>query len=160
LMPPAPESPEPTGAYSLGDPLYAPGGIFAGKFKLREKLGEGGMGKVFVADQLDPVQRRVALKVLKAGLECPGVAARLEQERQALALMDHPNIAKVFLAQVGQGLGMFSLPETLLSARNLGRVYYKQKKYPQAEALLTETLVGHRKVLSGEHPWTLGTLQD
>jgi serine/threonine protein kinase len=95
-MPPAPESPELTGAYKPGDPLDARGGIFAGKFKLREKLGEGGMGKVYVADQLHPVQRRVALKVLKADLESPGVAARLEQERQALALMDHPNIAKVF----------------------------------------------------------------
>ena len=54
------------------------------------------MGRVYAADQLQPVQRRVALKVLKADFASPGVPARFEQERQALALMDHPNIAKVF----------------------------------------------------------------
>lgn len=76
------------------------GQIFAGKYKLREELGEGGMGVVFVADQIEPVQRRVALKVIRGGADSAHVLARFEQERQALALMDHPNIAKVFDAGV------------------------------------------------------------
>lgn len=71
-----------------------------GPYKLREKLGEGGMGTVYVADQKEPVQRRVAIKLIKGGSDSKGLLARFEQERQALALMDHPNIAKVFDAGV------------------------------------------------------------
>src|SRR5262245_41569611 len=81
-------------------PAVEPGRVFAGRYKLREKLGEGGMGVVFVADQTGPVQRRVALKIIRAGLDTHRLLARFEQERQALALMDHPNIAKVFDAGV------------------------------------------------------------
>ncbi len=77
-----------------------PGTIIAGKYKLREKLGEGGMGSVWVADQTEPVQRRVAIKLIKAGSDSKSMLARFEQERQALALMDHPHIAKVFDAGV------------------------------------------------------------
>src|SRR5262249_9650480 len=77
-----------------------PGQVFAGRYKLREVLGEGGMGVVFVADQTEPVLRRVALKIIRAGLDTRRLLARFEQERQALALMDHPNIAKVFDARV------------------------------------------------------------
>jgi tetratricopeptide (TPR) repeat protein len=95
-MSPAPASPDLTGAHTPTEPIDPPGSIFAGRYKLLEKLGEGGMGKVYVADQLDPVQRRVALKILKADFDSANVAARFEQERQVLALMDHPNIAKVF----------------------------------------------------------------
>jgi serine/threonine protein kinase/tetratricopeptide (TPR) repeat protein len=91
--------PPPTGAYF---PALEPGRLFAGRYKLREKLGEGGMGAVFVADQTEPVQRRVALKIIRAGLDTRRMVARFEQERQALALMDHPNIAKVFDAGVDQ----------------------------------------------------------
>jgi serine/threonine protein kinase len=76
--------------------------LFAGRYKIREKLGEGGMGAVFVADQIEPVQRRVALKLIKGEFATSATLARFEQERQALALMDHPNIAKVFDAGVGQ----------------------------------------------------------
>src|SRR5579864_4876881 len=89
--------PEKTGAYLLA---VEPGQVFAGRYKLREKLGEGGMGVVCVADQTEPVQRRVALKIIRAGLDTHRLLARFEQERQALALMDHPNIAKVFDAGV------------------------------------------------------------
>ena len=71
-----------------------------GPYKLREKLGEGGMGTVYVADQKEPVQRRVAIKLIKTGSDSKSLLARFEQERQALALMDHPNIAKVFDAGV------------------------------------------------------------
>ena len=91
-----PPPPELTGSYALGPSGETLGDTFAGKFKLREKLGEGGMGRVYVADQFQPVQRRVALKVLKTGLNSTAALARFEQERQALALMDHPHIAKVY----------------------------------------------------------------
>jgi WD40 repeat protein len=91
--------PQPTGAYV---PAVEPGQVFAGRYKLRQKLGEGGMGVVFVADQTEPVQRRVALKIIRAGLDTHRLLARFEQERQALALMDHPNIAKVFDAGMDQ----------------------------------------------------------
>src|SRR5512137_2428518 len=66
-----------------------------GRYKLREKIGEGGWGVVYVAEQEQPVRRRVALKVIKLGMDTKEVVGRFEAERQALALMDHPNIAKV-----------------------------------------------------------------
>jgi serine/threonine protein kinase len=66
-----------------------------GRYKLLEKIGEGGFGAVYVAEQKEPVKRRVALKIIKLGMDTRQVVARFEAERQALALMDHPNIAKV-----------------------------------------------------------------
>ncbi len=66
-----------------------------GRFKLLEKIGEGGCGVVYVAEQTEPVRRRVALKVIKLGMDTRQVVARFEAERQALAMMDHPNIARV-----------------------------------------------------------------
>src|SRR3989442_2244745 len=66
-----------------------------GRYKLLQKIGEGGCGVVFMAEQTEPVRRRVALKVIKLGMGTRSVIARFESERQALALMDHPNIAKV-----------------------------------------------------------------
>ena len=66
-----------------------------GRYKILEKIGEGGCGVVYVAEQTEPVQRRVALKVIKLGMDTKAVVARFEAERQALAMMDHPNIAKV-----------------------------------------------------------------
>jgi tetratricopeptide (TPR) repeat protein/tRNA A-37 threonylcarbamoyl transferase component Bud32 len=71
------------------------GAIIAGRYKLLEAIGEGGMGEVWVADQLEPIKRRVALKLIKPGMDSRAVLARFEAERQALALMDHPNIARV-----------------------------------------------------------------
>src|SRR5271167_1313002 len=67
-----------------------------GRFRLLEKIGEGGFGVVYVAEQKAPVRRRVALKIIKLGMDTRSVVARFEAERQALAMMDHPNIAKVF----------------------------------------------------------------
>src|SRR6185503_12830287 len=67
-----------------------------GRYKLLERVGEGGCGVVYVAEQTEPVRRRVALKVIKLGMDTKQVVARFEAERQALAMMDHPNIAKVF----------------------------------------------------------------
>jgi eukaryotic-like serine/threonine-protein kinase len=66
-----------------------------GRYKLLEKIGEGGCGVVYMAEQEEPVRRRVALKIIKLGMDTRSVVARFEAERQALALMDHPNIAKV-----------------------------------------------------------------
>ena len=66
-----------------------------GRYKLLERVGEGGCGVVYVAEQTQPVRRRVALKVIKLGMDTKQVVARFEAERQALAMMDHPNIAKV-----------------------------------------------------------------
>ena len=70
-------------------------GSVIGRYKLLEQLGEGGFGVVWAAEQREPVKRRVALKIIKLGMDTKQVVARFEVERQALALMDHPNIAKV-----------------------------------------------------------------
>ena len=70
-------------------------GMRIGPYRLLHVLGEGGMGTVYLAEQDEPVKRRVALKIIKAGMDSAKVFARFEQERQALAMMDHPNIAKV-----------------------------------------------------------------
>jgi tetratricopeptide (TPR) repeat protein len=79
-------------------------GTIIGSYKLLEQIGEGGFGLVFMAEQQQPVRRKVALKVLKPGMDTRQVIARFEAERQALALMDHPNIAKVLDAgETGSG---------------------------------------------------------
>ncbi|HKQ50578.1 MAG TPA: tetratricopeptide repeat protein [Phycisphaerae bacterium] len=75
--------------------LEAPG-MQIGRYKLLQRVGEGGFGVVFMAEQTEPVIRRVALKIIKAGMDTRQVIARFEAERQALAMMDHPNIARVF----------------------------------------------------------------
>jgi serine/threonine protein kinase/tetratricopeptide (TPR) repeat protein len=87
------------------EPPLASDRLFGNRFKLRQKLGEGGMGEVWVADQIEPVLRRVALKLIRPGLDSARLLARFDQERQALALMDHPNIAKVFEAGITQPKG-------------------------------------------------------
>ncbi len=77
-------------------PGEEPLGTKIGRYKLLEKIGEGGCGVVYLAEQEEPVRRRVALKIIKLGMETKSVIARFEAERQALAMMDHPNIARVF----------------------------------------------------------------
>src|SRR5262245_38300847 len=90
---PAPVSP--------GEPASEPGGtdqpgaVLAGRYKLLERIGEGGMGTVWMAQQTEPVKRLVAVKLIKAGMDSGQVLARFGAERQALALMDHANIARV-----------------------------------------------------------------
>jgi len=94
--------PNRTAAYLLSIEV---GAIIGGRYKLLEKIGEGGMGTVWVAGQTEPVRRKVALKLIKPGMDSQAVLARFEAERQALALMDHPHIAKVFdggLTEIGR----------------------------------------------------------
>src|SRR5262245_39819479 len=79
----------------VNEPISERAGTIIGRYKLMEQIGEGGMGLVFVAEQQYPVRRKVALKVIKPGMATRSVVARFEAERQALALMDHPNIAQV-----------------------------------------------------------------
>jgi serine/threonine protein kinase len=111
---PAPEPSEDTAAFASAEPNPAvldpatdkhtvdlpgkdqhAGTVIAGRFKLLEPIGEGGMGSVWRAQQSEPVKRFVAVKLIKAGMDSRQVLARFEAERQALAMMDHPNIAKV-----------------------------------------------------------------
>jgi len=79
----------------MESPISEGPGTKIGRYKLLQKIGEGGMGVVYMAEQEEPVRRRVALKIIKLGMDTRQVVARFEAERQALALMDHPNIAKV-----------------------------------------------------------------
>ena len=83
-------------ANGMGSGALAAGQIFAERFQLIRKLGEGGMGQVWLAEQTSPVKRQVALKLIKAGMYDESVAQRFQSERQSLAIMDHPAIAKVF----------------------------------------------------------------
>src|SRR5262249_20308060 len=76
-------------------PIAEGPGACIGPYKLRQALGEGGMGIVYLAEQDHPVRRRVALKIIRPGMDTAQVIARFAAERQALALMDHPHIAKV-----------------------------------------------------------------
>jgi serine/threonine protein kinase/WD40 repeat protein len=78
-------------------------GTLIGRYRLLQEIGEGGFGVVFMAEQTEPVQRKVALKVIKAGMDTREIIARFEAERQALALMDHPNIARVLDAGTTSG---------------------------------------------------------
>jgi serine/threonine protein kinase len=74
----------------------APGDDDFGRYRIIGPLGEGGMGTVYLAEQSEPIRRRVALKVVKLGMDTAQVLARFDNERQALAMMDHPNIARIF----------------------------------------------------------------
>jgi WD40 repeat protein/serine/threonine protein kinase len=80
---------------TIDQPIVESAGTVIGPYKLIEQVGEGGMGMVWMAQQTEPVRRRVAVKLIKAGMDSKQVIARFEAERQALALMDHPNIAHV-----------------------------------------------------------------
>ncbi len=102
-----------------------------GPYKLLQQIGEGGMGVVYMAEQTEPVERRVALKIIKPGMDTRQVIARFEAERQALAMMDHPNIARVLDAGTtgeGQGSGVKGreLPgaQPLTLGRCTGRPYF------------------------------------
>jgi serine/threonine protein kinase len=89
------EMPGPTGTIRIPAIPSEKSGDRIGRYKLLQQIGEGGCGVVYMAEQEEPVRRRVALKVIKLGMDTKSVIARFEAERQALAMMDHPNIAKV-----------------------------------------------------------------
>jgi eukaryotic-like serine/threonine-protein kinase len=89
------QSPDPDLTLSASSPrVAAPEQI--GPYRLLQLVGEGGMGEVWLAEQKAPIRRTVALKLIKVGMDTKAVVARFESERQALALMDHPCIARVF----------------------------------------------------------------
>ena len=71
-------------------------GTKLGPYEIVAKIGEGGMGEVYLAQQTEPIKRKVALKLIKVGMDTKEVIARFESERQALAMMNHPNVAKIF----------------------------------------------------------------
>src|SRR5262245_61012049 len=97
--------PGPTASFRLADPPpdSVIGTIIASRYKVRQEIGEGGMGSVYLADQMQPVKRHVALKLIRPGMDSRMVLTRFESERQALALMDHPNIARVLDAGATDG---------------------------------------------------------
>jgi serine/threonine protein kinase len=97
------ESPPWAVAEPLDNAVVEQPGSVIGRYELIDQIGEGGMGVVFMAEQTTPVKRRVALKIIKPGMDTRQVIARFEAERQALALMDHPNIAKVLDAGTTEG---------------------------------------------------------
>src|SRR5687767_5060923 len=105
LSAPAVDAPEPRSDphANVERPMAEGPGTVIGPYKLLEQIGEGGMGMVFLAEQTHPVRRQVALKVIKAGMDTRQVIARFEAERQALAVTDHPNIAKVLDAGATDG---------------------------------------------------------
>src|ERR1041384_7887881 len=74
-----------------------------GRYKLLENIGEGGFGEVWMAEQREPVKRRVALKIIKLGMDSRQIVARFEAERQSVAMMDHENIARIFEARMTEG---------------------------------------------------------
>jgi len=98
----------------LSAPLAEKTGDRIGRYKLLQQIGEGGCGVVYMAEQEEPVRRRVALKVIKLGMDTKQVIARFEAERQALAPMDHPNIAKIYDA----GVTEIAAPESEGRARH------------------------------------------
>ena len=137
-LPPA-EAGEPTGAYTpprlpetgdFGDPTARVGATLAGKYKLVEEIGAGGMGSVFMAQQTEPVKRAVAVKVIKAGMDSRAVLARFEAERQALAMMDHPNIARVLDAGTTDGGRPFFVME-LVKGQPLTKFCDERKLTPR-----------------------------
>jgi serine/threonine protein kinase len=118
---------------SSKETTFEPLGSHIGRYKLLEKIGEGGCGVVYMAEQEEPVRRKVALKIIKAGMDSRQVIARFEAERQALAMMDHPNIAKVLDAgtiqmQSGEGRMQSSSADSALTTRQSslspGRPYF------------------------------------
>jgi serine/threonine protein kinase/tetratricopeptide (TPR) repeat protein len=113
-----------------GSQLAEAPGTIIGPYKLLQQIGEGGMGTVYMAEQTEPVHRRVALKIIKPGMDSRQIITRFEAERQALALMDHPNIARVFEAgTIGSEprtsvSGSPQTPQPLTDVRGSGRPYF------------------------------------
>src|ERR1043165_5496079 len=112
-----------------------------GRYKLLQKIGEGGCGVVYLAEQEEPVRRRVALKIIKLGMDTRQVIARFEAERQTLALMDHPNIAKVLDAGATDAGRPFFVMELVRGVRITD--YCDQNNLPTEDRLKLFTQVCH-----------------
>src|SRR4051794_10434625 len=104
-----------------------------GRYKLLEKIGEGGFGEVWMAQQREPVKRRVALKIIKLGMDSRQIVARFEAERQALAMMDHPNIARIFDADVTETGRLYFVMELVRGIKITE--YCDQNQLPTLERL-------------------------
>jgi serine/threonine protein kinase/formylglycine-generating enzyme required for sulfatase activity len=123
------------------EPVTEKGGDRIGRYKLLQQIGEGGCGVVYMAEQEEPVRRRVALKVIKLGMDTKSVIARFEAERQALAIMDHPNIAQVFDAGATETGRPFFVME-LVRGRPITR-YCDENNLPPVERLRLFSQVCH-----------------
>src|SRR4051794_31776831 len=104
-----------------------------GRYKLLEKIGEGGFGEVWMAEQREPVKRRVALKIIKPGMDSRQIVARFEAERQALAMMDHANIARIFDADVTEAGRPYFVMELVRGLKIT--VYCDENQLPTPERL-------------------------
>lgn len=91
-----------------------------GRYKLLEKIGEGGFGEVWMAEQRQPVKRRVALKIIKPGMDSRQIVGRFESERQGLAMMDHANIAKIFDADITDTGRLYFVMELVRGIKRAG----------------------------------------
>ncbi|MBI3417513.1 MAG: protein kinase [Verrucomicrobia bacterium] len=116
-------------------------GDLIGRYKLLQKIGEGGCGVVYMAEQEEPVRRRVALKVIKLGMDTKSVIARFEAERQALALMDHPNIAKIYDAGATETGRPYFVMELVRGVKITD--YCDQNNLPTSQRLALFTQVCH-----------------
>jgi eukaryotic-like serine/threonine-protein kinase len=122
-----------TNPLPASDSLMEPTGTMIGRYKLLQKIGEGGFGVVYMAEQVEPVQRKVALKIIKAGMDSKEVIARFEAERQALALMDHPGIANILDAGATEAGRPYFVMELVNGIPITD--YCDRKKLPTAERL-------------------------
>ena len=128
--------------------------IIADRYKIRQEIGEGGMGTVYFAEQLRPVRRQVALKLIKPGMDSRNVLARFESERQALALMEHPNIARVLDAGTTEGGRPFLFVMELVSGLPNHRVLRSAPPRPARPAgVVPPGLLGRSaRAPEGDHP--------
>jgi serine/threonine protein kinase len=125
----------------------------ATSYKLLEKIGEGGCGVVYVAEQTEPVRRRVALKVIKLGMDTKEVVARFEAERQALAMMDHPNIAKVLDAGATDTGRPYFVMELVRGIRITDYCDQNQADHQGTAGAVHQGLPGHpARAPEGHHP--------
>ena len=124
-----------------------------GRYKLLERVGEGGCGVVYVAEQTEPVRRRVALKVIKLGMDTRQVVARFEAERQALAMMDHPNIAKVLDAGATDTGRPYFVMELVRGIRITDYCDQSQSHHQGTARSVHQGLPGHpARAPEGHHP--------
>ena len=134
-------------------PVLEQVGSLIGRYKLLEQIGEGGCGVVYVAEQTEPVRRRVALKVIKLGMDTKQVVARFEAERQALAMMDHPNIAKVLDAGATETGRPYFVMELVRGIKITDYCDQNQPHHRGAAGSVHQGLPGHpARAPEGDHP--------